>query len=416
MWLRASLVLSLLCTLVSPGISAQTSQEMRYSVQVAALGSMSQGLDASRQWASPDVPMYVVPVEVNGRTYYRVMAGMLSNRQDAVNLMNRLVAEGVKSSANAWDIKETALAFRLGTHPSEAEAVRARSDAQARGIPAYVIPAEENGELVYGTWAGGFATAPEATILQGLLAGQGLDQELSSRSGLNAADAQLLAARLAEQEAQAREEAQQAAEQAAAPPPVEEAPPTQEATQGAEPPERDDPPTPPAAVEPRAELDETPRPGEAEAELQTPTGGATPNFTSIFVGAVGTFTTYASGPTTSGPTGYGGGLIAGVLLGGYVELGGQGGAEYVSEEGAFGTAAATATVLNYSAFGGLYTPALSLAGTSIRIGGRGGWSSGQGHRAPVVRRGPTCGRHRRRSPRGQESTRRDPDTLSHVRA
>ncbi len=377
MWLRASLVLSLLCTLLSPGITAQTTQEMRFSVQVAALGSMDQALGASRQWARSDVPMYVVPAEVNGRTYYRVMAGMLSTRQEAVNLMNRLVAEGIKSSANAWDVKETGLAFRLGTHPSEAEAVRARDDAQSRGIPAYVVAAEENGGLAYGTWAGGFASASEATVLRGLLAGQGLDRELSSRTGLNPSDAQLLATRLAQEEAEAQQAAQRAAEEAAAaPPPVEETPPAQGTVRSGEPPARNDPPPP--AVDPRPATEETPRPGDAVAEVPpTPAASDSPNFTSIFVGAVGTFTTYAGGLTTSGPTGYGGALIAGVLLGGYVELGGHGGAEYVSEEGAFGVGTATATVLSYSAFGGLYTPALALGGTSIRIGGRGGWSSGQ---------------------------------------
>ena len=79
----------------------------------------------------------------------------------------------------------------------------------------------------------------------------------------------------------------------------------------------------------------------------------------------------------SGPRGYGGAIIAGVLLGGIVELGGHGGAEYVSEDNAFGAGAATATVLSYSGFGGLYTPALGLGGVSIRLGGRGGWSQGR---------------------------------------
>lgn len=130
----------------------------------------------------------------------------------------------------------------------------------------------------------------------------------------------------------------------------------------------------PAAAD-REAPEERPTPEAAIPPSPAPQAGS--NFTSIFVGAIGTTTAYAGAPSVSGPTGYGGALIAGVLLGGIVELGGHGGAEYVSEDGAFGTTAATATVLSYSAFGGLYTPALELGGVSVRLGGRGGWSSGQ---------------------------------------
>ena len=119
------------------------------------------------------MPVYVVPVEVQGRTYYRVMAGMLATRQEAEALMSHLVARGIKESANAWDVRETNLAFALGTHASEAEALRARDEARATGVPAYVIPAEENGALTYRTWAGGFADTGESAVLQGILTGLG---------------------------------------------------------------------------------------------------------------------------------------------------------------------------------------------------------------------------------------------------
>ncbi|NNF27005.1 MAG: SPOR domain-containing protein [Gemmatimonadetes bacterium] len=384
MRVRITLSILLAAVLIPFEVVGQTNDEMRYSVQIASLGSMQLALDAGRQWATPDMPVYVVPVEVQGRTYYRVMAGLLSTQQEASALMNDLVARGIKESANAWDVRDTNLAFALDAYPSEAEAQRARDQARSTGIPAYVIPVEENGALEYWTWAGGFANGGEALVLQNLLTRQGENPPLLRRMGLNPAAARTLADRLAQQaaadlarEAEMVEEAPPAEEPPAeeAPPPAEEAPPAEQA-----PPPTQEPPAqeaPPPAQEEEAPAMPAANPAPDAAIPPTSTDAGSANFTSIFIGAVGTATAFASAPSVSAPMGYGGAIIAGILLGGIVEIGGHGGAEYVSQDGAFGTTAATATVLSYSAFGGLYTPALGVGGVSFRLGGRGGWSSGQ---------------------------------------
>ena len=375
MRVRTTLFTLLVSAWIPLGIAGQANQEMRYSVQISSLGSMQLALDATRQLRSPDMPAYVVPVQVQGRTYYRVMAGLLPTQQQATALMNDLVARGLKESANAWDVRDTNLAFALDAHASEAEAYRARDEAQARGIPAYVVPVEENGGLEYWTWAGGFANSAESTVLQDLLTRQGDTPPLLRRSGLTAVDARILTDRLAQEaaaEQAAAERAAQEAEAAAAAAPTETppdaAPPAEEPPMAQEV-EEEAPPMPTAAQQEAAMERSTPE--AAIPPTSAPEGSN--NFTSIFVGAVGTTTAYAG----SGPMGYGGAIIAGVLLGGIVEIGGHGGAEYVSEDGAFGSTAATATVLSYSGFGGLYTPALRLGGVSVRIGGRGGWGAGQ---------------------------------------
>ena len=380
MRVRITLSILLAFTLIPLGIAGQSNEEMRYSVQIASLGSMQLALDASRDLRRPDMPVYVVPVEVQGRTYYRVMAGMLPTQQQAAALMNDLVAQGVKESANAWDVRDTNLAFALDAHASEADAQRARDQAQSAGIPAYVVPVEENGALEYWTWAGGFANGGEAVVLQNLLTREGENPPLLRRMGLNETAVRIFQDRLAQEAAAAEAQAAEAAaaEAAAAEPPAAQEPPAQQPP-AEEPPAEEEPPA--------AQQEESPPPPATDRQLpeeRPSTEAAIPptsvtsdpvNFTSIFVGAVGTATAYASAPSVSSPMGYGGALIAGVLLGGIVEIGGHGGAEYVSEDGAFGTGAATATVLSYSAFGGLYTPAVRLGGISLRVGGRGGWGA-----------------------------------------
>ena len=228
-------------------------QDLRYSVLVASMATLDDARALQREHHTAQVPVYIVPVQVNRAIYYRVLAGMFSDRGEAVSLMNDLVAQGVKESASAWHVRETALVFPLGTYGSEGESRTAVAAALNQGIPAYRVMSSQGGYVVV---AGGFENEGEAAYLSGALSERGLPAGLQARRGLLPGDAsQVMADAPVEADAEppppTDAEAPPANERPPVADPADQPPPVQEET--TPPPEAETPP--PAAEDPPARTD-----------------------------------------------------------------------------------------------------------------------------------------------------------------
>ena len=166
---------------------ATTNEDLRYSVLVASMATLDDARDLQLEQNTARVPYYIVPVQVNRAVYYRVLAGMFADRDQAVSLMNELVAQGVKESASAWHVRETSLVFSLGNYGTEVESRRAVAAALNQGIPAYQVVTAQGGSPRFAVLAGGFESEAEAAHLAGSLSQAGLPSNLEPRRGVSPA-------------------------------------------------------------------------------------------------------------------------------------------------------------------------------------------------------------------------------------
>ncbi|MFQ5537742.1 MAG: SPOR domain-containing protein [Gemmatimonadota bacterium] len=144
----------------------------------------------------PGLPAFVVPVEVNGRTYHRVLLGAASDSAGAHAILDQIIA-AVGRDPSRFVIRSTPLAFRLAVASTAAEAERQARDLHARGVPAYVfslpvIPdpggpggGEDSTDAGAGfaVYAGAYETPAEASYLAEFLERLGIEATLGERVG-----------------------------------------------------------------------------------------------------------------------------------------------------------------------------------------------------------------------------------------
>ncbi len=158
-----------------------------YSVAIASFRTMDEAVAQLRRYARSDVRFYIVPTMVRGVVWNRVLAGLLVSREEAEDLLEALVRDGVKEAANAWDIRPTWLAFRFGTYPNLQDARATVETLEGLGIPAYLVRAggRTSGQgQAYHVYAGGYDNQATAQPLADLIARAGLEAELVERMGL----------------------------------------------------------------------------------------------------------------------------------------------------------------------------------------------------------------------------------------
>lgn len=155
-----------------------------YSVLIASYSSFQDALDRRRQWTRAELPFYVAPTVVRGVVYYRVLAGMLPTRDQAVELMRALVQDGVKDTVRNWDVRPARLAFDFGTFPDRKAAEGTVETLTGQGVPAYVVPvAGKAGEVAYRVYAGGYEETRDARPLEQQIDRSGLEAKLVERVG-----------------------------------------------------------------------------------------------------------------------------------------------------------------------------------------------------------------------------------------
>jgi uncharacterized protein YceH (UPF0502 family) len=151
---------------------------------IASYSSFQDAMDRRRRWTRQDLPFYVAPTVVRGVVYYRVLAGLLPTREQAVELMHALVRDGVKDTIRNWDVRPARLAFSFGTFPDREAAERMVETLAGRDVPAYVVVvAGEGGGRVYRVYAGGYEETRDARPLEQQIGRAGLDADLVERVG-----------------------------------------------------------------------------------------------------------------------------------------------------------------------------------------------------------------------------------------
>ncbi|HUG41354.1 MAG TPA: SPOR domain-containing protein [Longimicrobiales bacterium] len=157
-----------------------------YSVAVEAHQEMEPAVERVRglQRAEPAIGFFVAPLSVQGRLYYRVLAGPVADREAATALMQRLVVGGHKTDMDDWALLATTHAFHLGDYETMAEARSRVLALSAAGIPSYTVPQRyESGQYRYRVYGGAYQNEAEADVMREMLENAGESARLVERVG-----------------------------------------------------------------------------------------------------------------------------------------------------------------------------------------------------------------------------------------
>jgi hypothetical protein len=169
---------------VAPLDSARVA--LPYSVAIAGyqvLDLAQEQMRALRQ-REPGTAFYIGPIAVQGRLFYRVMAGMLADSASAVALRDTLVTKRIKTVRLAGDVVQAPYAFLLGEYPTIAEADAMQQTARIRLVPSYIVEAANpDGSTQYKLYAGAYTGPGDAEFMRPILRGAGLPDNLVERTG-----------------------------------------------------------------------------------------------------------------------------------------------------------------------------------------------------------------------------------------
>jgi hypothetical protein len=162
-----------------------------YSVQIVAFDDLGaarrQVEDFQRRF--PAAQFFIVPEEVGGRTYYRVLAGMAADSVEAHELRRSLDDAGIQVDPAAFGgewavIQERPMVVQMGEYLSR-EAAAARADSlQRAALPAYVVPVPySDGIDRWRVYGGAYADSAAAEPLRRRAEEVGASPELVERTG-----------------------------------------------------------------------------------------------------------------------------------------------------------------------------------------------------------------------------------------
>jgi len=158
-----------------PAFSLSLSAHAEPGVAEARLATLSE--------RAPEVWFGIVPVEVGGTAYRRLLAGLAPDSGAVEALRSRLGAL-LGEEPDGWVARRTHLAFLVATSPDRAEAEGAVAGLAQGGIPAYVLQVDRSdGSTLYDVYAGAFADAEEAAALRATLQRAGVTAPLRERRG-----------------------------------------------------------------------------------------------------------------------------------------------------------------------------------------------------------------------------------------
>lgn len=165
-------------------------EPLPYSVRVVAYGSFQEAYDRLRELRAqlPGVLYYITPEDVQGVTYYKVMAGALPSADAAAETRDVLVASGAidaQQAAGDWSlVQELRYALLLGEMDTRGAANAAVDSLLTRQVPAYplAVPYTDGGLRWY-IYAGAFPDSAAAGTLSEQLRVVGLNPRLTPRFG-----------------------------------------------------------------------------------------------------------------------------------------------------------------------------------------------------------------------------------------
>ncbi|MEJ2206482.1 MAG: SPOR domain-containing protein [Gemmatimonadota bacterium] len=160
---------------VLPAAPTEVSAVLAYSLQIAAYGDRAEARERADvlSGAVPDVLFTVVPLEVSGRLYHRILAGPATDSAHAAAVATH-VAEIVGLDPSQWVIRPTPSAFDFRETADRAAAERWAEDLREQGLPAYVLAIDySDGSTAYRIYVGAYADEQEAAYLTNVLAERG---------------------------------------------------------------------------------------------------------------------------------------------------------------------------------------------------------------------------------------------------
>ena len=127
---------------------------------------------------------YIAPVLVDGDMFFRVLAGPLQDSASAAAAAQSLVDRGWKAAFQAWDVRNTPLAFLLGRFDSREAAVQRMNDLRAQGVPSYIVEVPyTSGPNRFHLYGGAYQADSEAALMRDLLKRAGVLDTLVLRLG-----------------------------------------------------------------------------------------------------------------------------------------------------------------------------------------------------------------------------------------
>jgi hypothetical protein len=133
----------------------------------------------------PELLFIIVPMEDEGSPYFLLMAGPATTIAAANALKGPIGDVLTRENPATWLVQETPLAYHVGeTQTLEAAESRVTS-LIGRGVPAYILQVTySDGTEAFRLYAGAYASAEDAEILQGILEDNGMgDAPLIERRG-----------------------------------------------------------------------------------------------------------------------------------------------------------------------------------------------------------------------------------------
>lgn len=156
---------------------------------VVALDSYSDLASARRRIdrlaeVEPTVNFFVAPVGGRVSRFYRLLAGPFPDTTRAIAVGDLLGDRSLGSDPGGYLLRETPLAYALGTYEARGAAEERAGALRDRRIPAYILPIPySDGSERYRIYAGAYADAEEADLLGSILDDAGIDAELGRLQG-----------------------------------------------------------------------------------------------------------------------------------------------------------------------------------------------------------------------------------------
>jgi len=167
-------------------VSDEGAPHQRWSWSLAAMGSLdaAHALSVELQRSAPDQAFMVAPIVSGGRTLYRVLGGLATDRTELVAMREALARETGLASGT-WLVREAPLAFALQEFDAAEDAARRVEELWSISVPAYVLLVErDDGSRIHRVYAGAYASEEEALPLRRLLEDAAISPEtLSERKG-----------------------------------------------------------------------------------------------------------------------------------------------------------------------------------------------------------------------------------------
>lgn len=172
----------------APSVDANASPLLAWGLRIGAFRNREVAKEQADLMSAraPGHLFVVVPVEVQGVRWFRVVSAAAEERADAEALRTDLATRLGAADAEQWLVRRAPLAFLAGSVATMEQAEARVETLEAAGVDAFALTlAAPDGTSTFRIYAGAYATADEAATMRGLLEAAGLGEApLVERRGI----------------------------------------------------------------------------------------------------------------------------------------------------------------------------------------------------------------------------------------